>query len=40
LALIEKKDDGSTRDELVATAMIFAGVLVGIYAFCAYWIMG
>jgi hypothetical protein len=38
LALIEKKDSGSTLDELLATAMIIAGVLIGSYAFWAYWI--
>jgi hypothetical protein len=40
LASFEKEDDGSTFDELAANAVMIAGVLVGMYAICAYWITG
>ena len=38
MAFIRKRDDGSTLDVLAANAAMIAGVLVGMYAFYAYWI--
>jgi hypothetical protein len=40
LASIQKREGRSTLDELAANAVMIAGVLVGIYAFYAYWITG